>query len=367
MIAKLLDDEPLEVFRVQPGRLAAPPAPLDEGLAHVVGVPAALGLGGRERPAARLALGQPTEQVGAAGAAGMDLCRRLGLEHLRHLPELLTGDDGGEGILDPHCAEAVLGGGAPDQGARVGLVGEHRVDGGLVPALAPGTRDSLGVERSGDVEDALAVEGHVEDATHNAIGGRVQIQLLALAWSVVDRDLPVPVRRDGSDPEPARSRLTQATHDLLRQILRVEFVDALDNRFHELAGGGVIRMLGDRHDANATPSQHRLEGDGVLALAREAGELPDEDLAEGSVWTLGGVQHLAELGPIGDTPALRLINVLPDDHVVVLLGVVAQRPELCRDGQVDVLAVAGHAGVQGGRGRVGSFTHRFGFSLSVLA
>ncbi|MDE2669304.1 MAG: hypothetical protein OXI51_06580 [Chloroflexota bacterium] len=89
MLAKLLDDETLEVLRVEPRRVAAPPAALDEGLADVVGVAAALGLGRCERPTARLALGQPAEQVRAGRAAGMDPGRRLGLQHPLHSPELL--------------------------------------------------------------------------------------------------------------------------------------------------------------------------------------------------------------------------------------------------------------------------------------
>ncbi|MCY3881627.1 MAG: hypothetical protein OXG61_05855 [Chloroflexi bacterium] len=201
VLAKLLDDESLKVLRVQPWRVATALAPLDEGLAHVVGVPAAFGLSRRERPVARLALGQPAEKVGAGRAAGMDLGWRLGLQHPLHSPELLGGDDRGEGILDTHGAEAVLGGGAPDQGSGVGLVGEHRVDGRLVPALAPGARDALVVEYPGDGEDALALEGHIEDAAHHGIRGRVQLQLLTLAGTVLYLDLAVPVGRDGSDPE----------------------------------------------------------------------------------------------------------------------------------------------------------------------
>ncbi|MCY3603706.1 MAG: hypothetical protein OXH12_11585 [Chloroflexi bacterium] len=204
VLAKLLDDEPLEVLRVEPRRLAAPSAPLDERLAHVVGVAAALGLGRRERSAARLALGQAAEQVGAGRAAGMDLGRRLGLQHPLYSPELLARDDGGEGVLDAHGAEAVLGGGAPDQGSGVGLVGEHRVDSRLVPTLAPGARDALVVEYPGDGKDALALEGHVEDAAHHGIGGRVQLQLLTLAGTVLYLDLAVPVGRNGSDPEATR-------------------------------------------------------------------------------------------------------------------------------------------------------------------
>ena len=74
--------------------------------------------------------------------------------------------------------------------------------------------------------------------------------------------------------------------------------------------------------------RHGLEGDGVLALAGEAGELPDEDLLEGGLRLAGLVQHLLELGPIGDAPALGLVHVLAGNQVAVLLGVVPERPEL---------------------------------------
>ena len=43
------------------------------------------------------------------------------------------------------------------QGAGVGFVGEHGVDGGLEPLLAVGGGDALGVEGLGHVEDALAL------------------------------------------------------------------------------------------------------------------------------------------------------------------------------------------------------------------
>ena len=76
----------------------------------------------------------------------------------------------------------------------------------------------------------------------------------------------------------------------------------------------------------ATPAEHGLEGDGVLALAGEAGELPDEDLLEGRVGLAGLVQHLAELWPVGDAATLGLIDVFARDEIAVLGGVVAQRP-----------------------------------------
>ncbi|MCY3589388.1 MAG: hypothetical protein OXH40_11985 [Chloroflexi bacterium] len=105
-------------------------------------------------------------------------------------------------------------------------------------------------------------------------------------------------------------------------------------------------MLGDRSDADAAPAQHRLEGDGVLALAREAGELPDQDLLERRVWLRRLVQHLGELGPVGDPARLGFVDVLASDHIAVAPGVVAQGPELGGDREVNVLAVRGDAGIE---------------------
>ena len=117
-------------------------------------------------------------------------------------------------------------------------------------------------------------------------------------------------------------------------------------------------MLGDGDDADAAAAQHRLEGDGVLAFAGEAGELPDEDLLEGCAGAGGLVEHPAELRPVGDTAALGRIDVLAGDEVAVLRGVVAECPELGGDREVDVLAFAGDARVQGSARRVGSLGHR---------
>ena len=76
----------------------------------------------------------------------------------------------------------------------------------------------------------------------------------------------------------------------------------------------------------AGPAQHRLEGDGVFALAGEARELPDKDLLEGCVVGARLVEHHAKLRSIGDAPGLSLVDILAHDKVAVLLGMVAQRP-----------------------------------------
>ena len=73
----------------------------------------------------------------------------------------------------------------------------------------------------------------------------------------------------------------------------------------------------------------------------------------------GGGEHPAELRTVGDPPALRLVDVFAAAAVAVALGGVAQRSELGGNGEVDILAGAGDAGVKGHRRRVGSFAHRF--------
>ena len=94
----------------------------------------------------------------------------------------------------------------------------------------------------------------------------------------------------------------------------------------QLAGWGVVGVLGDGDDANSLAPQHGLEGHGVLPLAGEAGELPDQNLLERSIGLAGLVDHPAELGPIGDAAALGLVHELADDQVAVLVGVVPERP-----------------------------------------
>ena len=52
-------------------------------------------------------------------------------------------------------------------------------------------------------------------------------------------------------------------------------------------------MLGDGGHTDAAPAQHRLESDGVLALA---GELPHEDLIEGASGPIASSSYTLEGG-----------------------------------------------------------------------
>ncbi len=126
-------------------------------MADVVGVLAALGLGGGHGLAAGLASEQSAEQVGAGGAAGVHPLGGAGAEQLLDPLELPLGYDGGMCVLDPHRRRAVLGLGSPDHCAGVGFVVEHGVDGGLEPFLAVGGWYALGVQGLGHVEDALSL------------------------------------------------------------------------------------------------------------------------------------------------------------------------------------------------------------------
>ena len=110
-------------------------------------------------------------------------------------------------------------------------------------------------------------------------------------------------------------------------------------------------MLGDGYDADALAPEHGLEGHRVLPLAGEPGEFPDEDYLERGRGLSSLVDHLAELGPVGDSAALGFVHVLAGHSVAVVLGKIPQGPKLGGDGQVHVLAVAGHPGVEGRRGQ----------------
>ena len=136
----------------------------------------------------------------------------------------------------------------------------------------------------------------------------------APSWTV---DPLVAVGCVGGHPEASRRGLPHPPDNLLGEIFRVKFVHALDDGLKELALGGVVGLLGDGDHADAPPAQHGLEGDGVLALAGESGEFPDENLLEGSLGLGGLVQHLLELGPVGDAAALGLVHVLAGDQASV--------------------------------------------------
>lgn len=102
MVAQLVEDQSLEPLGVEPRRLAAARAALEQGAANVVGVAPALGLGCGQLLAAERAADQTGEQVGAGRAARVGLGRRARFKHGADLLELLLRDDRGHAVFNPH-------------------------------------------------------------------------------------------------------------------------------------------------------------------------------------------------------------------------------------------------------------------------
>ena len=300
----------LEAAGVKPGGLAGVLAVLHDRLADVVGELAALGVLSAERPVARLALDQSAEEVGAPHPAGVGDLGSAGAHQPVHAAEAGLGDDGGERLLHSHWLVLALVLRAPDQGARVDLVSENEVDAVLGPELSGGAGYALVVEGLGDFQHPCTGLGHVEDALDDLGGIGVRLQGGALLSPVLDHDSVVTVGRPAGDPEAARSGLPHSAGDLLGKIFAVEFVHALDDALKEFARGGVVGLLGDGYYPDALAPEHGLEGYRVLALAGEPGELPDQNLPERSTGLAGRVDHLAELGAVGDATALGLVHVL---------------------------------------------------------
>ena len=347
----LPDHHLLEAPCVEPGAVAGPAAPFHQGLADVVGELPALGVLSGHGPAATAALDQAAEQVGASHAAGMGLPGSARAHLPVDLAELGLGDDGGERLLHPNRLSLVLGTFAPYQGAGVSLVTEDDVDAVLGPEPAGGVGDALAVQGAGDVQDALARLGQVEDAFHHRESCRIGFQGRTLLRPVLDVDLPVAVGNAAGDPETPGGGFPHPPQDLLGKIFRVKFVHGLNDGLHQLAGGGVVGVLGDGDDADALAPEHGLEGYGVFPLAGESRKLPDENLPEGRLRLGSLVQHPAKLGPVGDAPTLGLVDVLAGYGVAVAFGVVAEGAKLGGNGEVHVLAVAGDPGIEGRRGQ----------------
>ena len=367
--ANLADDQLLEPAGVEPGSIAGVLAVFHDRLADVVGELSALGVLAAKRPVARLALDQSAEQIGAANPAGVFDFGSTSLHQPVHSAEPGLGDDCRERLLHAHRLSVALARSAPDQGARVDLVPEDAMDSVLRPALAGGTGYALVVEGLGDLQHPRTGLCHIEYALDHCARVRIEFQLGALLASVLHHGAVVAVGGPAADPEAPGCGLSHPSGDLLGQILRVELVHTFDDSLKELAGGSVVGLLSDGDHPDTLAPEHGLEGDSVLPLTSEPRKFPHENLPEGGIGLTGGIDHFAELGAVSDASALGLVDVLPGHQVAVLAGVVPERPELCGHGQVHVLAVAGHPGVEGCGCVAGDLFHQcvlLGHSCSLL-
>ncbi len=269
-----------------------------------------------------------------------------------NLVKQLPGHQGGPGVLHPHRLPCllVLALHAPDGGAGVGFVGQQVVDDVLLPAPSP-VGDAPTVQFFADFGEPVAPPGTLEYLLHDGRGHRVNLQGGTVLHSVADLDPVVAEGGLGGKEIAARGGLPHSPFYFFGKIFRVKFVHGLDDGLHQLAGGGVVGVLCDGDDADSLAPQHGLEGHGVFPLAGESAEFPDQNHLERCRGLAAVVDHLAELGTVGDPAAFGLVHVLPGHGVAVVLGVVSERPHLGGHGQVHVLAVAGHPGIESRRGQ----------------
>ena len=352
-------DEHLYFRRVQvPGRAGAGALPLQRAT-DVVGEPAALGaltdVGLPTHPAAQ----QATQQERAAYPARPLHRWRALLQGPLDLLEQLPRHQRRPGPRYPHRVRRLgtLGGTTPHGGTGVRFVGQQVVQRIPPPAFAAVGAAAV-IQVLAQLLQPVAPQRLLIQLPHQRRGGRVYHQRRPFLRAVAHLDPPVAEGRPRPQKVTSRGRFAHAACDLLGEVLAVELIHALDDGFHQPASGRVVGVLRDGDHLDALAPEHGLEGDRMLPLAGEAGELPDQDDLEGRLGTATGVQHLAELRPVSDAPTLGLVNVLAGDDIAMLGGVVPQRPQLGSDGKVYVLAVTGHAGIQRRWDRVRLVTHR---------
>ena len=125
------------------------------------------------------------------------------------------------------------------------------MDAVLGPELAGGAGDALVVEGAGDLQHPGAGLGQVEYALDHGGGVRVEFQGGALLGAVRHHDPVVAVGRPAAHPVAPGRGLPHPPRNLLGKIFAIEFVHALDDGLHQLAGGGVVGVLGDGDHADA--------------------------------------------------------------------------------------------------------------------
>ena len=98
--------------------------------------------------------------------------------------------------------------------------------------------------------------------------------------------------------KPEDAALLHPPGDLLGQILRLKLVHALDDGLHDLAGRGIVGLLGDRSDADSPAPEHVLERYGVFA---PAGDASDSGRSGPVKWRAGGAGSPESISFDGDS------------------------------------------------------------------
>ena len=118
------------------------------------------------------------------------------------------------------------------------------MEAGALPTFAL-VRDATFVEVGGNLLQAEPAQRFLEDLLDNRTGVWIDFQGRPLLGPIQDLDPPVAERRLGTQKEPARGGFPHSSRHLLGEILGVELVHALDDRFHQFAGRRVVGVLSD--------------------------------------------------------------------------------------------------------------------------
>ncbi|MDA8297987.1 MAG: hypothetical protein M0004_15670 [Actinomycetota bacterium] len=259
----------------------------------------------RQAPSAHAAHEQALQVVVMAALAGP--AHGTGGEQLLDLVE--------GGPVDDRFVAPLVGDAVPLDDADIDTMGEevryardgHRL--GRVVAVAtailePPVGHLLGQALDGPLARRVQLEGDLDQ--RGAFGVGDDVGDLAAADRLADVQVP-----DGRLVGVAAELrlLAHALADLCCKVGRVELgherVDALD----EAPRGGLVEVLGHRHERHAAPAKERPDRDVVFHVPGKAVDLVDDDGLD--VAALGDPgQHCPEPWPVGRPGRLALVHVL---------------------------------------------------------
>jgi hypothetical protein len=256
-------------------------------------------------------------------------------------------------VLDADRIDGLVGlasgaGQSPLVDAGVDLVGDYGVNARLGPLPTTDRADALLVEDLGDPVHADAVQHELEHALDEGCPRGIELELHAGRGLGPAADLAVADGRGTTVAETHGRVLAHAALDVLGEVGAVELVDDLEDALQHASGRGVLDGLVERDDLHPVALELSLVEHRVLAVAGEAAELPDQDEVEGARLAAGGLEHLAEGGPVVGAGALGSVLVLAHDFPAASAGSGAAGVALGGDGQILLgLPLGGTAQVDG--------------------
>ena len=195
------------------------------------------------------------------------------------------------------------------------------------------------VEVAGDIGQAFPVGIAAEQLPDQGRGALIHGQAGALPT--------VAQGHDAADKLPFGDGLLLAPADVLRQVGRVIFRHGFQQALQDDALRGVGDVLHDGHHPDAALLQLRLVDGRVVAIAREAVQLPDNH--DGKLPLLRVLDHPLKIRPRVPGAGERAVHILPNDGIPVFLREAVGVVELSLNGLLRLI-VRGVPGIDDGVG-----------------